>query len=96
MSRACDPDMIEHAHAHAIVLHTHIVSPTCSTCQQQTQTPSQYTTMTYSTSHPVEVIFAADMKMMRMLIGCQCSAACYCLCPMCLVTRDDIQQGHIH
>jgi hypothetical protein len=34
--------------------------------------------------------------MMRMLIGCQSSAACYCFCPMCLVTRDDIKEGRIH
>ena len=45
---------------------THIVSPTCPTCkQQQTRTPSQYTPMTYTPSQPVEMIFAADMKMMR-------------------------------
>ena len=41
-------------------------------------------------------MIAADMKMMRMLIGCQSSAACYCFCPMCLVTRDDIKEGQIH
>lgn len=43
-----------------------------------------------------EVFIAADMKMMRMLIGCQPSAACKCFCPMCLVTTDDALLGHIH
>ena len=34
--------------------------------------------------------------MMRMLIGCQSSAACHNFCPMCLVTRDDIVEGRVH
>jgi hypothetical protein len=33
---------------------------------------------------------------MRMLIGCQQSAACKCFCPMCLATTDDALSGHIH
>lgn len=43
-----------------------------------------------------EVFLAADMKMMRMLIGCQPSAACKCFCPMCLATTNDALPGHIH
>jgi hypothetical protein len=43
-----------------------------------------------------EVFVAAGMKMMRMLIGCQPSAACKCFCPMCQATTDDVLPGHIH
>ena len=72
----------------------HIVNPTCSTCESQhAQTPNQWTSMTYKAALREEVIFAADMT--RMLIGCLFSAACYCFCPMCLVTRDDIELGRI-
>jgi len=52
--------------------------------------------MTYNSTQPGELMIAADMKMMRMLIGCQSSAACHCFCPMCLVTRDDIALGCVH
>ena len=93
---------IAHAQAQAyacrsVVSYMVHVSSTCSTCEQeQRQTPNQYTTITYKAPNSVKVIFAADMKMKRMLIGYQSSAACYCFCPMCLVTRHDIQPGRIH
>ena len=31
--------------------------------------------------------------MLRMLIGCQTSAKCHNFCPMCLVTRNDVEPG---
>ncbi len=59
-------------------LSTPIVSPTCDTCKQQhPATSNQQTPMTYDASLSTHVMIAADMKMMRMLIGCQPSAACH-------------------
>ena len=53
-----------------------------------------HTPMSINQLSIAEVFIAADMKMMRMLIGCQPSAACFC--PMCLVTHDDALPVLIH
>ena len=55
-----------------------------------------HTPMSINQLSIAEVFVAADMKMIRMLIGCQPSAACKCFCPMCLATTDDALPGHIH
>ena len=66
-------------------------------CQQHNVQPTpSHTPMSIDQLSIAEVFIAADMKMMRMLIGCQPSAACKCFCPMCLVAHDDVLPGLIH
>ena len=80
---------------------TPFISSKCDQCQEHCKQHSVQPTpphipMSINQLSIAEVFIAADMKMMRMLIGCQPSAACKCFCPMCLATTDDALQGHIH
>ena len=80
---------------------TAFISSKCNQCklycqQHNVQPTPSHTPMSINQLSIAEVFIAADMKMMRMLIGCQPSAACKCFCPMCLVTHDDALPGLIH
>ena len=74
------------------------VSTSCTTCQQLCQHHGLHPTPPHSPLllqqvNKAQLVIAADMPMLRMLIGCQTSAKCHNFCPMCLVTRDDVQPG---
>ena len=92
---------IQQSHSPITTPLTSFISTKCDQCKQHCQqhnvqpTPS-HTPMSINQLSIAEVFIAADMKMMRMLIGCQPSAACKCFCPMCHVTHDDALPGLIH
>ena len=75
-------------------------SPSCTTCKQLREQHGVHATPLHSPLllkqvNKAQLVIAADMPMLRMLIGCQTSAKCYNFGPMCLVTRDDIQPDSI-
>ena len=76
-------------------------SPSCTTCKQLREQHGLHPTLLHSPLllehvNKAQLVIAADMPMLRMLIGCQTSAKCHNFCPMCLVTRDDVQPGYVH
>ena len=63
------------------------ISPSCSTCkflcdQHHLQPTPFHSPLSLSHIRMAEVVIAADMPMLRMLIGCQTSAKCFNFCPM--------------
>ena len=77
------------------------ISPSCDTCkrlceQYQLQPTPLHSPLSLQHVSMAQVVIAADTPMLRMLIGCQTSAKCHNFCPMCLVTRDDVQPGRAH
>ena len=72
------------------------MSVKCEECQQQHHRTLSHSPMSINQLSVADVFMSADMKMLRMLVGCQESAACHNFCPMCFVTRDDIQPGQVH
>ena len=77
------------------------ISPSCTTCKHLCEqhglhpTPPHFPLLLQQVNK-AQLVIAADMPMLRMLIGCQVSAKCHNFCPMCLVTRDDVQPGYVH
>ena len=77
------------------------ISTSCTTCKQLCEqhqlhpTPLHFPLLRQHVSM-AQVVIAADMPMLRMMIGCQTSAKCYNFCPICLVTRDDVEPGRVH
>ena len=76
-------------------------SPSCTTCTQLREQQGLHPTPLHSPlllqhANKAQLVIAADMPMLRMLIGCQTFAKCHNVCPMCLVTRDDVQPGYVH
>ena len=77
------------------------ISPSCTTCKQLCDQHHLHSTPLHSplslqNASMAQVVIAADMPMLRMLIGCQTSAKCHNFCPICLVNRDDVEPGRVH
>ncbi len=77
------------------------ISPSCTTCKQLCEQHHLHPTPLHSPlslQHVsmAQVVIAADMPMLRMLIGCQTSAKCHNFCPICLVNYNDVEQGRVH
>jgi hypothetical protein len=77
------------------------ISPSCSICEQLCsqhglQPTPLHSPITLDSIRQAQLIIAADMPMLRMLIGCQTSAKCHNFCPMCLVNRYDVEENKVH
>ena len=77
------------------------ISTSCNTCEQlceqhHLQPTPLHSPLLLQHVSMAQVVIAADMPMLRMLIGCQTSAKCHNFCPICLVNYNDVEPGRVH